>query len=69
MAGGQIVDNFHNFYMTDAESAGRYNAEARRLIDAGSKVLTGYESLAIGGLEGYITMFARSAGITSSRGG
>jgi hypothetical protein len=34
--------------------------KALELIDNGHKVIVGYESMAIGGLEGYITLFSKA---------
>ena len=58
-AGFEEVDGFSNYFVPDDRAASRYNARALASIDAGHKVVTGYERMAIGGLEGYITMFAR----------
>ena len=57
-AGFSEVPGFSDFFICFPESASRYNAKALRLIDSGHKVLTAYERMAIGGLEGYVTMMA-----------
>lgn len=50
---------FHDYFVGSGVEARRYNSKALQLIAVGGKVLTGYERMAIGGLEGYITMFAK----------
>jgi len=60
--GFEEVPEFTDYFVNGAESARRYNRQALELIDAGHKVLTGYERLAIGGLEGYITMMSKQEG-------
>lgn len=57
-AGFEEVDGFYNYFVQDGAAAKRYNRKALELIDASYKVITAYERLAIGGLEGYITMLA-----------
>jgi hypothetical protein len=56
-AGFEPVDGFDHFFVNDGRSAERYNAQAMKLIKEGARVITAYERLAIGGLEGYVTMF------------
>lgn len=51
-----------DYFVNGAESAKRYNRKALELVDSGNKVLTAYERLAIGGLEGYITMMSKQEG-------
>lgn len=53
--------------MTDAHIRTQYDAEwycneALRLMDNGYAVVTDYERMAIGGLEGYVTLWARQRG-------
>lgn len=43
------------------ESAMALAAEAKRLHEEGRLIIIGYESLAIGGSEGYVTLFSREA--------
>ncbi len=57
--GFDTVDGFDHFYVTGADTARRYNSRALELIDRRHKVLTAYESLGIGGSEGFITMMAK----------
>ena len=61
-AGFEEVEAFQDFYVTNRASAKRYNSHALTLLDAGAQVITGYERMAIGGLEGFITMLARKRG-------
>ncbi|MCI0724478.1 MAG: hypothetical protein L0338_36770 [Acidobacteria bacterium] len=58
-AGFEEVTGFVDYFVNGAETAKPFNRHALSLIDSGLKVITGYERLAIGGLEGYITMFAK----------
>ena len=58
-AGFWEVPEFRNYFVNDGESARRFNMKALSLIDSEHKVITGYERLAIGGLEGYATMLAK----------
>ena len=58
-AGFEEVEDFRDFYITNLASVLRYNSQALRLIDDGAQVITAYERMAIGGLEGYVTMLAR----------
>ncbi|MGH7771438.1 MAG: hypothetical protein ACREQA_04305 [Candidatus Binatia bacterium] len=53
------VPGFEDYFVNGPETVIRYNRHALSLVDSGHKVVTGYERLAIGGLEGYITMFAK----------
>jgi len=66
-AGFEEVDGFENYFVHGCTRALMYNQRALELIDAGRKVVTGFERLAIGGLEGYITMFAKSESPKSFR--
>lgn len=58
-AGFLDVVRFKDYFVEGPESARKYNAHALSLIDSQSMVLTAFDRLAIGGLEGYITMMAR----------
>ncbi len=60
-AGFWEVDGYENYFINDSESAHRFNMKALSLVDSGHKVITGYERLAIGGLEGYATMLAKKS--------
>jgi len=57
--GYKIVPGFENYFIRSEESIKRYCFKAIELIDQGHKVVTGYESLGLGGGEGYVTMFAK----------
>ncbi len=57
--GFEEVDGFQHYYVRSNDDACRYNSRALELIDSDHAVITGYESLAIGGLEGFVTMLAR----------
>ena len=43
----------------EEESVKRYYEKAIELIDKGHKVVVAYESMAIGGLEGYVTLLKK----------
>jgi hypothetical protein len=58
-AGFEEVDGFDNYFVQDRTHAVLYNERALQLIDAGRRVLTGFERMAIGGLEGYITLMVK----------
>lgn len=59
-AGFLEVEGFRNYFIAGSVAAHRYNThDALSLIDSGNKVITAYERLAIGGLEGYVTMMAK----------
>lgn len=58
-AGFEEVDGFRDFCVIGQADARKYNRHTLALIDASAQVMTAYERMAIGGLEGYITMLAR----------
>ncbi len=58
-AGYEQVDGFVDRHIRGSDDATPYCAKAIELIDAGYTVITDYERMAIGGLEGYVTMYAR----------
>jgi hypothetical protein len=58
-AGFEEVDPFRDFHVANLNSVRRYNSHALWLIEGGAQVMTAYERMAIGGLEGYVTMLAR----------
>lgn len=58
-AGFEPVEGFENYFIHGRTRTAIYNEKAFELIEKGYLVVTGFERLAIGGLEGYITMFAR----------
>lgn len=58
-AGFAEVPGFETYFISSEGDALRYNAYALALTKDGHKVVTGFERLAIGGLEGYVTMFMK----------
>jgi hypothetical protein len=59
---GYVVDErVHNTRVAGSNKAKEICAIALAHIDAGRKVVIGYESMAIGGIEGYITLFYKEA--------
>lgn len=58
--GFEEVAGFENHFVSDRKAAQRYNNHALKLIDTKRKVITAYERLAIGGLEGYVTMMSKA---------
>lgn len=58
-AGYTEVNGFKNYLVKSHQDANTYNEKARELIDTDHRVLTALERMAIGGPEGYITMFAK----------
>jgi hypothetical protein len=72
-AGYKQVEGFVYKQIQGEEDAEPYCKKALELIDVGYTVLTDYERMAIGGLEGYVTMYARKLPVgcircTDSRG-
>lgn len=61
-AGYEDVEDFHNRLVRGEDDAKAVCAKAIELIDSGHKVVLGYESMAIGGLEGYISLFSKESG-------
>ncbi len=61
-AGFEEVMGFRNYFVNGREHILKYNRTALDLIDSGHKVITGFERLRIGGLEGYVTMMYKSLG-------
>lgn len=57
--GFEEVSEFKDYFVNGPETAKPYNKHALSLIDSGHRVTTAYERLAIGGLEGYITMMSK----------
>ncbi|MBI4446884.1 MAG: hypothetical protein HY645_13385 [Acidobacteria bacterium] len=58
--GFEEVSGFDDYFVATTQEAKKYNSHALSLIDHGRKVLTAYERMAIGGLEGYVTMMAKA---------
>ncbi|MDA2912537.1 hypothetical protein MYX77_01005 [Acidobacteriia bacterium AH_259_A11_L15] len=59
-AGFEEVPEFIDYFIRSADDVRPYNQHALKLIDTGHKVISGYERLAIGGLEGYVTMMSKA---------
>ena len=51
----------YRVFINSEESAMGLASEARRLHDQGRLIIIGYESMAIGGSEGYVTLFSKAA--------
>lgn len=49
----------HREYITGSQSARVFCDKAMELIDSGHKVVVGFESMGIGGSEGYVSLFAK----------
>jgi len=59
-AGYREVLGFTNFFISNSEQTERFRKKALELMDKGRKVVIGYERMAIGGGEGYVTMFEKA---------
>ena len=57
--GYEVVEGFKMFFINNRSSANEYCKKAIELIYAGYNILNDYERMAIGGLEGYVTMWAK----------
>jgi hypothetical protein len=58
-AGYEEVPGFSDYFINDGDKADRFRKKALELMDGGYKVVIGYERLAIGGSEGYVTLMAK----------
>jgi len=58
-AGYKPVPEFIDKHIQRESDAESYCKKALELIDAGYTIVTDYERMAIGGIEGYVTMYAR----------
>ena len=58
-AGYQEVEGMEDAYIRTQSDVERYCHGAIRIMDQGYSVVTDYERMAIGGLEGYVTLWAR----------
>jgi uncharacterized protein YcsI (UPF0317 family) len=56
-AGYLIDERVHNVRVAGSDKAKEICKIALDYIDKGGKVIIGYESMAIGGIEGYVTLF------------
>jgi len=59
--GFTIVEGFDNVRIASQDDADRLCGKAVELIDTGHKVAVDYDSMAIGGSEGYITLYTKNA--------
>lgn len=60
-AGYEPIDGYVDAHIRTREDARSYCDKALKLIDDGYAVINGYERMGIGGLEGYVTMWARKS--------
>ena len=58
-AGYEEVSGFRNYHVRDEGSAYQFRKKALELMDQGKKVVIGYERLAYGAGEGYVTLMAK----------
>ena len=57
--GWKPIDKLGNFFFSGSESAKRFCDSAIGLINQGKKVLVDYDSIAITGEEGYVSLFVK----------
>jgi len=60
-AGYEIVPGFNNVFINNAASLKRFCDKAKSLITSGHFVVTDYESMGIGGSEGYVSLYSKPA--------
>jgi hypothetical protein len=58
-AGYSEVEGFRNFFVRSTQSADTFRKKALELMDEGKRVVIGYERMAIGGDEGYVTLMTK----------
>lgn len=58
-AGCTEVEGFQDYFVQTKDQANCLCQKVLELMDAGQKVVIGYERLAIGGLEGYVSVFSK----------
>ena len=56
-----LVQGMSHVYITGKESAQRFADRALELIDEGNRVLVNYDSMGIGGGEGYVSLYIKPA--------
>ena len=54
------VPGFHGVFISSASSANRFCTQALKLIKEGHKVLVDYDSMGIGGGEGYVSLYCKA---------
>jgi len=59
-AGYETVEGFDHYFIRDPHHVKRFTKKALELIDQDKKVVVGYEKMAIGGIEGYVTMMVKN---------
>ena len=58
-AGYKEVEGFGDFFISNQEKADLFRKKALELMDQGKLVVIGYERMAIGGGEGYVTLMVK----------
>jgi hypothetical protein len=58
-AGYREVEGFKDFFVATNYDADRFRKKALELMDQGKRVVIGYERMAIGGGEGYVTLMEK----------
>jgi hypothetical protein len=58
-AGYKEVPGFRDYFVNAQEKADEFRKKALQLMEEGKKVVIGYERLAIGGSEGYVTLLVK----------
>jgi hypothetical protein len=58
-AGYKEVSGFIHFFVNNQDKADMFIKKALELMNDGLKIVIGYEKLAIGGIEGYVTLMAK----------
>ena len=61
-AGYREVEGFTNFFISCQWDSDRFRKKALELMDEGKRVVIGYERMAIGGDEGYVTLMEKATG-------
>ncbi|MFA5380161.1 MAG: hypothetical protein WC455_30650, partial [Dehalococcoidia bacterium] len=56
-----LVQGMSHCHITGSESAKKFADRALELIDEGNKVLVNYDSMGIGGGEGYVSLYYKPA--------
>jgi hypothetical protein len=65
--GFERVDNYQDYYIRTTRDAKEYCETALRLINHGYIIVNEYVRMAIGGLEGYVTMWCKLKEVTHER--
>jgi hypothetical protein len=59
LAGYEEVPGFSDYFVNDSRSVDRFTKKALELMDEGYNVVVGYERMAYGGGEGYVTLMVK----------